>query len=310
MSRRRKGQDIHGVFLLDKPVGLSSNQALQKVRRILDARKAGHTGTLDPFATGMLPICLGEASKTAGLIMGGRKSYQASLHLGEATDTGDIEGVVSETKAVPELTESEIESALIRFRGEIEQVPPMYSALKRDGKPLYELARQGIVVEREARKVSIYRLQAIARNHTTLELWVECSKGTYIRTLAEDLSRELGTCGHLVKLRRLHVEPFVKEEMHGIEDLEVAAESGTASSFLLAADAGLKHWPKVQLQDSDTIQFRHGHPVPSDLKPGRVRVYGQDPELGSVILGLGEILQNGKLQPTRVFAAGVRGGHE
>lgn len=310
MSRRRKGQDIHGVFLLDKPAGLSSNQALQKVRRILDARKAGHTGTLDPFATGMLPICLGEASKTAGLIMGGRKSYQATLHLGDATDTGDIEGVVTESIAVPELAEAEIESALCRFRGDILQVPPMYSALKRDGRPLYELARQGIVVEREARKVSIYLLQAIASNQSTLELRVECSKGTYIRTLAEDLSRELGTCGHLIALRRQEVEPFVQEQMHSIEDLEDAVEGGSANSLLMAADAGLRQWPKVELQDSDAAQFKHGHAVPCDLMSGRARVYGQDPELGSVILGLGEIQEQGKLQPTRVFAAGVRGGQE
>jgi tRNA pseudouridine55 synthase len=309
MSARRKGRDVHGVFLLDKPAGISSNQALQKVRRILNARKAGHTGTLDPFATGMLPICLGDASKTAGLIMAGQKKYLAKLQLGIATATGDTEGEVVDTQPLPALSPASIESAMALFRGKFEQVPPMYSAIKQDGKPLYELARQGIVIERKPRPVEIYSLEQLAWKPPLLEFEVRCSKGTYIRTLAEDIALKLGTCGHLSSLRRLEVEPFYGVTMHGLEELEHAMEEGRGAELMLAADAGLPSWPVVVLKEEQINRFMHGNMVEFNARPGRVRVHGSGnyslTRNMNTILGLGEIREDGKLYPVRVFSPGV-----
>lgn len=309
MSARRKGRDVHGVFLLDKPAGISSNQALQKVRRILNARKAGHTGTLDPFATGMLPICLGDASKTAGLIMAGQKKYLAKLKLGIATATGDTEGEVVDTQPVPDLNLASIELAMTLFRGKFEQVPPMYSAIKQDGKPLYELARQGIVVERKPRPVEIYSLELLSWDAPLLEFEVTCSKGTYIRTLAEDIARKLGTCGHLVSLRRLEVEPFYDAPMHELEDLERAMQESRGTELLLAADAGLPSWPVVVLEEGQINRFMHGNMVDFRAEPGKVRVHGSTEDSPTkntnTILGLGEIRADGKLYPVRVFTPGV-----
>jgi tRNA pseudouridine55 synthase len=313
MAARKKGRDVHGVFLLDKPAGFSSNQALQKVRRLLDARKAGHTGTLDPFATGMLPICLGEASKTAGFIMAGRKCYTATLLLGAATATGDTEGEVVETLPVPDLDLPTIQSAMAQFRGKLNQVPPMYSAIKQDGKPLYELARQGIVVERQARPVEIFQIELISWQSPLLEFSVVCSKGTYIRTLAEDVAQKLNCCGHLQALRRTGVEPFDEQPMYTLGELEQAVQQNERAPFLLSADAGLPAWPVVVLQADEISRFRHGNsvnlPAEKYLEAGRVRVHGQENEALSSILGLGEIRSElrgvGSLHPIRVFAAGV-----
>ena len=193
---------------MDKPAGISSNRALQKVRGIFQARKAGHTGSLDPFATGMLPICLGEASKTAAFMLEAGKQYRAVSCLGEATTTGDIEGEVIQTCPVPDLAPSLISQVLQHFTGEIEQVPPMYSALKHEGKPLYEYARAGIEVERPARTVTIHQLELVSWQAPNLTIDVRCSKGTYIRTLAEDIAKALNCCAHLSALRRVVVEPF------------------------------------------------------------------------------------------------------
>jgi len=308
MSARKKGRDVHGVILLDKPAGYSSNQALQKVRRLLDARKAGHTGTLDPFATGMLPLCFGEASKTAGLIMAGRKRYQACLLLGVATATGDNEGESVDSQPVPELDLAAIDSAMLQFRGPLNQIPPMYSAIKKDGKPLYVLARQGVVVDRPARPVEIFQLRLLSWQSPLLEFEVICSKGTYIRTLAEDLSRALGTCGHLQALRRLEVEPFIGKRMFTITELEKAVSGGSPAmdEYLLAADAGLPDWPVVELQGEEANQFLHGNSLDCSAEAGKVRVYGVEPGSQRMILGLGEIRETGKLHPKRVFAPGVR----
>ncbi len=317
MSARKRGRDVHAVFLLDKPAGLSSNQALQRVRRLLDARKAGHTGTLDPFATGMLPICLGEASKTASFIIDGRKSYVATLLLGQATATGDIEGEVVASQPVPELDLSAIEAAMLQFRGPLQQIPPMYSAIKRDGKPLYLLARQGIVVEREPRSVEIFQLELLSWRTPLLEFSVICSKGTYIRTLAEDLSRVLGSCGHLQALRRTRVEPFEAQRMYTLPELEQAVQKQEAEKLLLAADAGLPEWPVITLQGEEISRFMHGNTVNRPGPVGRVRVHAMSDEntgenTGEMtgertarILGLAEIRAPGKLHPLRVFASTV-----
>ncbi len=208
MGRRKHGADIHGIVLLDKPAGITSNRALQKVRGIFQARKAGHTGSLDPFATGMLPICLGEASKTAAFMLEAGKRYRATARLGVATSTGDLDGEIIQTCPLPAIDPGSLTQVLQRFTGEIEQVPPMYSALKHEGRPLYEYARAGIVIERPARTITIHHLQLMDWQPPDLTFDVHCSKGTYIRTLAEDIATALDCCAHLVALRRTLVEPF------------------------------------------------------------------------------------------------------
>ncbi|MEE4219114.1 MAG: tRNA pseudouridine(55) synthase TruB [Xanthomonadales bacterium] len=297
MGRRRKGRDIHGILLLDKPVGYSSNQAVQKVRWLLQARKAGHTGTLDPFATGMLPICLGEASKTAAFMLDAEKTYEARARLGIATETGDIEGGVLREEALPQIDAAKIEQAMQRFRGPIEQVPPMYSALKHQGQPLYKLARAGKVVERAPRPVTIHELDCVGWEPPDLVFRARCSKGTYIRTLAEDLAKALGSCAHLRALRRLEVSSFSGAGMVTLEKLEARVEAGDPESLLLPVDAGLEAWPVVYLDEASATRFKHGNPVKADAEPGPVRVYGP----GERLLGLGEIGSSNTLKPNRVM---------
>jgi tRNA pseudouridine55 synthase len=298
MSRRRKGRDVHGVLLLDKPAGYSSNQAVQKVRWLFKARKAGHTGSLDPFATGMLPICLGEASKTAGFMLDASKTYVARALLGQATATGDVEGEVVNELPVPDLDRSTLTETLARFEGTIEQVPPMYSALKHQGKPLYELARAGKEVPRQPRPVTIHALELLDWDSPVLVFRVHCSKGTYIRTLAEDIARELGTCAHLQGLRRLDVEPFREEEMITLEQLLARADEGTLDQCLLAPDAGLADWPQLRLDEEHSQRFGHGNPVVSPLETaGLVRVL----DASGHLLGLGEVTADGQLRPRRLM---------
>ena len=300
VSRRKRGLDIHGIVLLDKPAGISSNRALQKVRGIFQARKAGHTGSLDPFATGMLPICLGEASKTAAFMLEAGKRYRATARLGEATNTGDIEGEVIQTCVLPDLDQKIISRGLKRFEGEIAQVPPMYSALKHEGRPLYEYARAGVEIERPARTVRIHKLDLADWQSPDLTFEVHCSKGTYIRTLAEDIAISLGSCAHLVKLRRIVVEPFDGFPMVTLEQLQKALDQGVLDDFLLPVDVGLAGWPKVALDRDQQGKFMHGNHFPlliDEELVGNVRVYGPEGSL----LGLGEVSLQGILQPTRVF---------
>jgi len=300
VSRRKRGLDIHGVVLLDKPVGISSNRALQKVRGIFQARKAGHTGSLDPFATGMLPVCLGEASKTAAFMLEAGKQYRAVARLGEATSTGDVEGEVIRTCSVPGVGSDKISQTLNQFVGEIEQVPPMYSALKHQGKPLYEYARAGIEIERPARTVTIHHLDLVDWQAPDLIFDVRCSKGTYIRTLAEDIAMALGSCAHLIELRRTVVEPFGAFPMVTLEQLQAARDHGGLQDFLLPVDAGLPEWPRVDLDSIQHGKFMHGnHFVFSagGLQTGKVRVYGPEGRL----LGLADLSAEGILQPARVF---------
>lgn len=300
MSRRKRGLNIHGIVLLDKPAGISSNRALQKVRGIFQARKAGHTGSLDPFATGMLPVCLGEASKTAAFMLEAGKRYRATARLGEATTTGDIEGEVIQTCPLPELDSQSIARYLENFEGEIAQVPPMYSALKHEGKPLYEYARAGIEIERPARTVCIHQLDLIDWQPPGLTFEVHCSKGTYIRTLAEDIATSLECCAHLVKLRRIMVEPFAGYSMVTLEQLQEAREQDSLDEFLLPIDAGLPDWPKVVLDEDQQGKFKHGNHFPfsaDDIPAGKVRVYGQQGNL----LGLADLSTEQTLQPAKVF---------
>lgn len=300
MSRGKRGMNIHGIVLLDKPVGISSNRALQKVRGIFQARKAGHTGSLDPFATGMLPICLGEASKTAAFILEAGKQYRAIARFGLATTTGDVEGEVIQTCPVPDLDPDKIAHILKQFTGEIEQVPPMYSALKHQGKPLYEYARAGIEIDRPARTVTIHQLDLVAWQTPSLTFDVYCSKGTYVRTLAEDIAIALGSRAHLVELRRTVVEPFADLPMVTLEQLQEARDNdGGLGDFLLPIDVGLLAWPRIDVDSFQFEKFKHGNhfSVAADGIPvGKVRVYGPDG-----VIGLADLSADGTLQPMRVF---------
>ena len=298
MARRRKGRDIHGIILLDKPLGYSSSQAVQKVRWLFTARKAGHTGSLDPFATGMLPICLGEASKTAGFMLDASKRYLATARLGQATATGDTEGDVVTQMPVPALSPKAIDAAFESFRGAIEQVPPMYSALKHQGRPLYKFARDGIEVKRKSRTVIIHGLELVAWDEPLLIFRVHCSKGTYVRTLAEDIAGKLGTCAHLQALRRLDVEPFREADMISLDELERAALTGQQDLLLLPLDTGLESWPMIQLSGEEQVRFTHGNPAPvQETHRGKVRVYA----LSGEILGLGEVRDDHQVHPKRLF---------
>lgn len=300
MSRRKSGLDIHGVVLLEKPVGISSNRALQKVRGIFQAKKAGHTGSLDPFATGMLPVCLGEASKTAAFMLEASKWYRATALFGAATTTGDIEGEVIQTCPLPDIDDESPVQAMQQFVGDIEQVPPMYSALKHEGKPLYEYARAGITIERPARPVTIHEINRVQWQSPRLSFDVHCSKGTYIRTLAEDIAKTLGSCAHLVQLRRLSVEPFESYPMVTLEQLQVACDHGGLEEFLLPVDVGLPDWPKVFLNAEQHGKFMHGNHfqiLNDESGVGNVRVYGPEADL----LGLAELSSEGQLKPKRVF---------
>ena len=298
MSRRRKGRDVHGVVLLDKPPGWSSNQAVQKVRGLFQARKAGHTGSLDPFATGMLPICLGEASKTAGFMLDASKTYRARAELGRATATGDIEGETVREAPLPDAGAGDVREVLAGFLGDSEQVPPMYSALKHQGQPLYRLAREGRTVERQPRRITVHALELLTWKPPVLEFRVHCSKGTYIRTLAEDIAAALGSCAHLRELRRLAVEPFREDDMITLEALEGLAADARLDDCLLPPDAGLAGWPVVRLDATAEGRFAHGNPVRCEAaEPGPVRVYTD----GGRLLGLGERDADGSLRPRRLM---------
>nr|WP_307728073.1 tRNA pseudouridine(55) synthase TruB [Massilia terrae] len=278
---------VDGVLLLDKPVGLSSNDALIKAKRVLNAKKAGHTGTLDPFATGLLPLCFGEATKFSQDLLEADKTYEATVHLGIMTNTGDTEGDVIERREV-DVTLEQIEAALARFRGPIMQVPPMYSALKRDGKALYEYAREGVTLEREARPVTIHGLEFIAYEAPMLKIRVTCSKGTYVRVLGEDIGAALGCGAHLNALRRTGVGGLMAENMITLEDLQAHPDP---RSLLAPVDALLSSFPRVDLTPELAKRFLNGQrlalgkePVTVPAEQGRVRVYEADKLLGTAIL--------------------------
>ncbi|WP_353980770.1 tRNA pseudouridine(55) synthase TruB [Salinicola endophyticus] len=258
MARRRKGLAIDGVLLLDKPQGISSNHALQRVRRLYQARKAGHTGTLDPMATGLLPICLGEATKFSAHLLEADKVYRTRVKLGEITDTGDAEGEVIARQALPERLDREaIEALLTRFHGEIEQVPPMYSALKHQGRKLYELAREGKTVARAPRRVTVYDVRPLGWEPDGFWLEVRCSKGTYIRTLAEDIGREAGFGAHITALERLQTGPFDSANRVTLEALE-AMDDDARLAQLLPADAMLDHLPPLAVDAETADRLLHG----------------------------------------------------
>jgi len=287
-----------GILLLDKPPGMSSNAALQRVRRLLGRPKAGHTGSLDPLATGMLPICIGEATKLAGALLAGAKGYTFQMRLGERTATGDAEGQVIERAAVPPLDAARIETAFASQRGRQQQIPPMYSALKRQGQPLYKLARQGHEVERAPREITIYTLELLDFTHDSVRARVSCSKGTYIRTLVEQLGVALGSCAHVTALRRDYVEPFRDAPMHTLAELEARA----GAPPLLAADVAVGHLPALELSASQARALGYGQEIMAAGAPlGELRLYGP----GRLFMGLGRAVEGGVVRSSRLFAAAI-----
>ena len=302
MSKTRKrGRDIHGVFLLDKPQGMSSNDIMQKVKRIFQANKAGHTGALDPLATGMLPICLGEATKFSQFLLDADKRYLVTAKLGERTDTSDAEGQIVETHEVKVKT-PEILTALEQFRGDILQVPTMFSALKHNGKPLYEYARQGITVEREARPITIFELNFIEYNAPYLTLEVHCSKGTYIRTLVDDLGEALGCGAHVTMLRRTAVADYPTEKMldwHTLQSLAEQQDLALLDALLLPMDTAVAKLPALILNESQTQGIGFGQRIKFDnlnRLQGQVRLFSHE----NRFLGVAVIDENNVIRPQRL----------
>ena len=304
MARRRKGRAIDGVLLLDKDGGLSSNHALQRVRRLFDAQKAGHTGSLDPLATGMLPVCLGEATKVSGFLLDADKHYRVTARLGQRTATADADGEVIETADIPRLEEEDVRAVLATFVGAIEQVPPMYSALKHQGRRLYELARKGEEVERLPRRIRIFALELEALSVDSFTMTVRCSKGTYVRTLVEDVAAKLGTLAHVTVLRRLGLGPYEKRSMYTLDELEAKlADGGQAAldELLLPVDSAVADWPVVRLDEDMSFYVRRGQAVQVPRAPteGRVRLYSDNGEF----IGIGEVSDDGRIAPKRLLAA-------
>lgn len=305
MSRRRnKGRNVNGVLLLDKPVGMSSNEALQVAKRMFNANKAGHTGSLDPLASGLLPICFGEATKASGFLLDADKRYRVRCKLGERTTTADAEGEVVERRPVDGIDAARLEQAFALFRGEIEQIPPMYSAVKHQGQRLYKLARQGVEVEREARPVVILALTLLGLELPYFDIDVHCSKGTYVRTLAEDIGEQLGSGAHVTELRRLGVGPYDAAGMVTLGQLrDEAGDTAAMDAHLLPIESALTQWPDVRLSPDAAFYLRQGQPVlvPHAPTSGWVRLYAADQRF----LGMGQVLEDGRVAPKRLMIAGV-----
>lgn len=298
---RRTKEAVDGLLLLNKPSGLTSNRALQIVKRLLNAKKAGHTGSLDPAATGMLPLCFGEATKVCAYLLDADKTYRVTAKLGSATDTGDADGKVAGTAPLPELSRDAWIEMLDGFRGQSMQIPPMYSALKKEGRRLYELARKGQTVEREPRPIIIHDIELLEFAGSRLVFRVSCSKGTYVRTLVEDIAARAGTVAHTASLHRESVAHFRSEDMLDLSTLECLAEDSKAAlqARLLAPDLALQGLPAVTLQEGADKRFIGGQSVSvaANSHTGLARVYG----FREQFLGVGELGGNGQLAPRRVF---------
>jgi len=299
---KRQRRPVDGLLLLDKPVGWTSNAALQTVKRLYQAAKAGHTGSLDPLASGLLPICLGAATKLSGWLLNADKSYQFTCRLGITTTTGDAEGEVVAARPVGPLNHAQVEAAMQRFIGVIEQIPPMYSALKRGGQPLYKLARKGIEIEREPRQVTVYAFQLLRWEGEELACELRCSKGTYVRTLATDLGEALGCGAHIAALRRTAVAPYDATRMVTLDRLREQAEQGLAAldALLLPLDTAVTQWPAIRVRGDAAFYLRQGQPVLAPHAPtqGWVRLY----EGEHTFLGIGEILDDGRVALRRLLA--------
>ena len=302
---RSSGRVVDGVIVLDKPLGWTSNHAVQRVKRLFNARKVGHTGTLDQRASGVLPLCFGEATKFSQYSLNANKTYEVGVQLGIATDTGDADGTVTANKAVPELDRNQIEDVLESFRGEIDQVPSMYSAIKRDGQPLYKLARQGIEVERAARRITIYRNELKQLDGSTFELIVECTKGTYIRTLVADIGDAIGCGAHVSKLDRQQVGHFSKQDCVTFRDLQEAKKNGLHDKFLGPVSSMVEGWLDIKLPRPTAYLVRQGQAVPvppCSPKRGWVKLLEERADGELTFLGIGEI-ESGRVAPRRLVAS-------
>lgn len=303
MSRRRRPPcRVHGILLLDKPAGITSTQALNRAKRALGANRGGHTGSLDPLATGILPLTFGEATKLSAYLLNAEKSYSVEARLGVATETGDADGAVRAEGPVPSLTQSDVERTLERFRGDVEQIPPMYSALKHKGERLYEIARRGEVVEREARPVTIYELELKVLEAERIAIDLRCSKGTYVRTLVEDIAEALDTLAHVTALRRTAVAGYneVTDRLVTLEELE---SSDAPSAFLMPPDTALRERPALNLTGDLAHFMRRGQPVmvPKAPTQGMIRLYDDEGRF----FGVGEMIEDGRIAPRRLVSAGT-----
>ena len=300
-QRRCKVRNISGIVVLDKANGLSSNAALQEVKRLYEANKAGHAGSLDPLATGVLPVCLGEATKVSQFLLDSDKCYRARIKLGIRTDTGDSEGSIIERNAGISVSRKAIERALTKFKGEIEQVPPMHSAIKMNGVPLYKLARKGIAVEREPRLVTLYQVCLLEFVNSELELEISCSKGTYIRTIADDLGQELGCGAHVIELRRTQAGVFTEKDSISAEELALEKENrglDKIDQFLIPMDRAIQDLPEVNLPSITASHVKNGQAVLVRHLPknGLVRMYEDEQ-----FIGIGSIDDDGKVAPRRLI---------
>lgn len=303
MAKRKKGRSIDGIVVLDKAIGISSNRALQEVKRVFDAQKAGHTGSLDPLATGVLPLCLGEATKVSQFLLDSDKKYRARLKLGVRTDSGDSEGIEIDRQVDFQVTEQQVGDALAAFRGEIEQVPPMHSALKVNGVPLYKMARKGESIEREPRRITVYSIELTAFEEDELELEIACSKGTYIRTIADDLGQALGCGAHIIALRRTQAGAFTEADCVTTEALQEEREQGGLDAIdarLIAMDKAIADLPEVVLPSITASFIKNGQPVLVRHLPaeGLVRLYEEEQ-----FIGIGSIDDDGKVAPRRLIVA-------
>ncbi len=300
---RHKQHPVDGLLLLDKPVGCTSNAAMQRVKYLFHARKAGHTGSLDPLASGMLPLCFGQATKVSAYLLAADKTYRVMIRFGTQTDTADADGNIVAESEVRTVDRKALEKAMDELTGDILQVPPMYSALKKDGKRLYELARQGIEIERQPRPVTIHSLRIEVFDPATPVLRVVCSKGTYIRALVEDLADMLGTLGHVAELRRLAVEPFIEAQLVTMEQIETAAEAGDEAldELMISSDSALVSLPVVSLTQEQSRRLCHGNQVQVEQLPpaGVCRIYDSQERF----IGVGEALEDGRIAPKRLFVA-------
>jgi tRNA pseudouridine55 synthase len=300
MQASRTYRDLDAVLIIDKPRGISSNDALQQVKRLYQARKAGHCGSLDPLATGVLPICLGQATKFSGYLLGADKAYRALCQLGQTTTTADAEGEVVDSKPV-DVTRAQVVDALQTLTGNIAQIPPMHSALKFEGKRLYQLARKGITVERKPRDVTVHSIDLISIENDCVEINVRCSKGTYIRTLAEDLGEKLGCGAHLSQLHRFAVDPFDEERAVSIDHLRALSEQGNASidELLLPVSAALSQFPQLELEHGESRDICQGKSLPSppNSSAGLYRLMTGDGRF----IGLGEVMEDASLVAKRLM---------
>lgn len=295
---KKQKNKLHGVILLDKPTGKTSNAVLQRIKWLLNAKKAGHTGSLDPLATGLLPLCFGQATKVSEYLLNSHKKYTTVLKLGEVTDTLDSEGEVTSVKPV-DVSDDKLEAALKQFRGDIKQVPPMYSALKKDGQPLYKLARKGEVIDRPARDMTVHSLEARRIDDRHIELKVHCSSGFYIRSLCHDLGQVLGCGAHVVELRRTDIKALTVEQALTMEQLESDIENGKLDEFMLPIETLIEHMPKIEISDAQATSMLQGRVTSAEgLKTAELtRFYRTNGEL----FGLGEVSETGSIKAQKTF---------